>query len=116
MLKLENVATPLTAATLVVPDTVAPNPPGATPFAAAGAGGWVGVFPVPAAGSPPPAPLTGWPGAWRAVPGVVAASFPAVITVGAAATVDCVAEIVPATTLNAALVAPLGPAAAAVSV
>ena len=104
------------AVTVFDPATVEVKLPVATPFASVGVAGCVSVFPVPVAVSTTAAPLTGLPAASRAVTVIVAAPLPAVITVGAATTVDCVAEIVPATTLKAVLVAPLSPAVAAVSV
>src|SRR5438093_5332884 len=107
---------PTAAVTVFDPATVEVRLPVATPFASVGAAGCVSVFPVPVAVSTTAAPLTGLPAASRAVTVIVAAPLPAVITVGAATTVDCVAEIVPATTLKAVLVAPLSPAVAAVSV
>src|SRR5256712_5125395 len=78
----------IAAVTVFDPATVDLKLPVATPFASVGAGGCVSVFPVPVAVSTTTAPLTGLPAAARAVTVVLAASFPAVITVGAAATVD----------------------------
>ena len=75
------------AVTVFDPATVEDKLPVATPFASVAAG-CVRVFPVPVAVSTTVAPLTGLPAASRAVTVVVAVPLPAVITGGAASTVD----------------------------
>src|ERR1041385_9131746 len=98
MLKFPNVATPFTAASVVVPDNV--PPPGLAPSATV-------TFPVN--------PVAGFPCASCAVTctaGVIAA--PAAVVLGCTENTSCVA--VPAVILNAALVAVENPLAAAVSV
>ncbi len=99
MLRLEKVATPATAASVVPPASV--PPPGFAPIAT------VTVPPNPVAVFPSPS----WAVTWTA--GLIA--VPAVVVVGGTLNTSCVAF--PAAMLNAALVAPVGPvAAAAVSV
>src|SRR5713226_2214913 len=112
-------ATPAMVAEMVfVPATVELRLPVATPLASVGAAGCVSVFPLPVVVSTTGAPLMGIPLGSRAVTVTVAALEPddAVIDVGDATTVDCVADTVPAVTSKGALVTGVSPVAAAVSV
>src|SRR6266576_2007542 len=98
MLSPGNVASPATAATVLVPDKV--PVPGFVPIATV-------MFPVnPLA----VLPLASWAVTWTA--GVIAA--PAVVVLGCTENTNCVA--VPAVILNAVLVPVTGPGALAVSV
>src|SRR6266480_4652856 len=98
MLSVANVATPATAARDVVPESV--PPPGLVPMATV-------TLPVKVGSVFPRASC-----AVACSGGVIVA--PAVALLGATANTRCVAAA--AVMLNAALVAPLGPVAAAVSV
>src|SRR5229473_4818196 len=93
--------------TVFVPTTVELTLPVATPFASVATAGCVSVFPVPVAVSTTAAPLIGFPKPSRAVTVSVATLVPeeAVIAVGDAASVDCVADGAPAVTLKPPLVA-----------
>src|SRR6185503_4366587 len=78
--------------------------------------GCVSVFPEPVAATTTLAPLTAFPFVSRAITVIVEVPLPAVIVVGEAETVDWVADTGPAVTLNALLVAPVRPLAAAARV
>src|SRR5713226_7534330 len=97
----------IAAVTVFGPATVELRLPVATPLASVAAAGWVSVFPVPVAVSTTAAPLIGFPKPSRAVTVSVATLVPeeAVIAVGDAASVDCVAEGAPAVMVKALLVA-----------
>ena len=98
MLKLAKLATPLTAATVVVPASV--PPPGLLPNATV-------TFPVK------PVAVFPWPSSTvTCTAGVMVA--PAVVLVGCTVNTNWLAA--PTVTLKELLVAPVGPAAAAVSV
>src|SRR6266540_3575007 len=86
-------AVPLIVAdTVFASTTVELSVPVATPLAFVGPLGWLSVLPLPVAASTTVAPLIGAPLASFAVTVIVAPPPPAVIDVGAAATVDCEAE------------------------
>src|SRR5713101_3851754 len=112
-------ATPaIDAVTVFTSATVELKLPVVTPLASVGAAGCVSAFTPPVADSTTVAPLTGLPLASRAVTVSVARLAPddAGIEVGAAATVDCVADTAPAVMVKAALVPAVSPVAVAVSV
>src|SRR5713226_1597760 len=108
----------IAAVTVFSPATVELTLPVATPFTSVAAAGCVSVFPLPVAVSTTSAPLIGLPKPSRAVTVSVATLVPedAVIAVGDAASVDCVADTAPGVMVKAALVACVSPVAAAVSV
>src|SRR5881628_3119716 len=96
-------AVPLAVAdTVFAPATVELRVPVATPLASVGLVGWVSVLPLPVAASTTVAPLIGAPLASFTVTVIVAPPPPAVIDVGAAATVDCEADTGAEVTVTAA--------------
>src|SRR5713226_5618934 len=97
----------IAAVTVFSPTTVELRLPVATPLASVAAAGCVSVFPLPVAVSTTSAPLIGFPKPSRAVTVGVATLVPedAVIEVGEATSVDCVAETAPGVMLKAVLVA-----------
>src|SRR5205807_1119588 len=97
-------AVPFTVAETVFPSgTVELNVPVATPLAFVWPAGCVTVLPLPVAASTTVAKLTGLPYPSFAVTVIVATPLPGAIVAGAAATVDTVADSVPAVTVTAAV-------------
>src|SRR5712692_357941 len=96
----------IAAVTVFSPATVELTLPVATPFTSVAAAGCVRVFPLPVAVSTTAAPLIGLPNPSRAVTVSVATLVPedAVIEVGEATSVDCVADGAPAVMVKALLV------------
>src|SRR5256714_135099 len=94
----------IVADTVLVPAVVDESVPVATPLAFVVAVGCVSVFPaVGLAASTTVAPAIGLPLASFAVTVIVLVSVPALIDVGAAATLDCAAETPPAVTVTVAV-------------
>src|SRR2546421_4261250 len=94
----------IVADTVFAPAAVELRVPVATPLAFVVAVGCVSVFPVVGlAASTTVAPATGLPLASFAVTVIVLVSVPALIDVGAAATVDCAPETPPAVTVTVAV-------------
>src|SRR2546423_14593206 len=94
----------IVADTVLVPAAVDESVPVATPLAFVVAVGCVSVFPaVGLAARTTVAPATGLPLASFAVTVIVLVSVPALIDVGAAATVVCAAEAPPAITVTVAV-------------
>jgi len=98
------IAVPLAVAeTVLVPAPVELRVPVATPVASVVPLGCVRVLPLPVVASTTVAPLIGLPPASFTVTVMVVLPFPAVIEVGAAATVDCEADTGAAVTVTAAV-------------
>src|SRR5437660_6423192 len=97
-------AVPFTVAETVFPSgTVELNVPVATPLPFVWPAGCVTVLPLPVAASTTVATLTGLPYPSFAVTVIVATPLPGAIVAGAAATVDTVADSVPAVTVTGAV-------------